>query len=116
MLERGDRNHQVERRWFLVNKQLQEIVCFTWSEVVAGLSEELSAGQPKRLILQSNHGLTKSPRAALSRSRFVEKAGREWMGRLESSEALGWLELCPKYVYEFRTVERVSGRFDGCLG
>ena len=45
--------------------------------------EELSAGQPKQLISQSNHELKNSPRAQLARFGFVEKAGREWTRRFE---------------------------------
>ena len=53
--------------------------------------EELSGAPPKRLISQSNQGLEKSPRTSIARSGFLEKAGREWTGRFESSwVSAGW--------------------------
>lgn len=58
-----------------------------------GGAEEMSAGQPKQLILQSNHGIVKSPAATLARF----QAGRRWTGPLRSL-----LSLMRVWSWDFR--------------
>lgn len=85
------------RHLFAANRRIFAANCFRPRAInfkSERCPEEMSAGQPKQFISQTNHGLTKSPEATLACFQFVEKAGRRRIGRLRSLLSLmrvrGW--------------------------